>query len=51
MLKDGADNYKIADKCKISVKSIPGFKYKFVNDGLWDGISRKRFKKILKKKK
>lgn len=51
MLKDGADNYKIADKCKISVKSIPGFKYKFVNDGLWDGISKKEIQKNIEKEK
>lgn len=50
LLKEGEDPEKIAAKCRISIKSLPQFKRKFVEDGLWDGISEKEMQKETEKK-
>lgn len=39
MLKKGEDKQKIAQKFGISQASIPEIKKRFIDDGLWDGIS------------
>lgn len=50
LLKEGEEAQKIATRCKISIKSIPQFKRKFIEEGLWDGISEKEMQKEAEKK-
>ncbi len=51
MLKEGEDAQKIANKCSISKKSIPQFKRKFIDHGLWNGISDKDIQKEIEKER
>ena len=51
MMKEGESNQKIADKFGVSEKSIPQFKKRFIDDGLWNGVSEKDVQKNIEKEK